>query len=105
MANLNSPNTVIPSTADLAANAANMAEIDKFVDTRGYRHIVAWGKFLGFTPATVKGLVTEAEIDNAPNDSIQKINGRWLRLDDIVNESNRRRVDELAITRRTKVET
>ena len=88
--------TVIPRSSDRAANAANIAAIDKLVSTGTYHHIMAWGKFLGFTPTTVSRQVTEAEADQAPFDSIQKIDGRWLRLSDIVNESNRRRVAELA---------
>jgi hypothetical protein len=88
--------TVIPRIADEAANSANMAEIDRLVSTQKYRHIVAWGKWLGFTPVAVLQIVREAEADNAPPDAIQKIDGRWLRLEDIANETNRRRVEELA---------
>ncbi len=82
--------------SDTAANTANIAAIDHLVTTQSYRHIVAWGKFLGFTPTTVSAYVAEAEADDAPQDSIQKIDGRWLCLGDIVNERNRRCVEELA---------
>lgn len=88
--------SVIPSMADAAANQANIAEIDRLVKTDKYIHVVAWGKFLGFTPATVLKYVQEAETDGAPADAIQKIEGRWLTLDDITNDSNRKRVEEIA---------
>ncbi|WP_459556770.1 hypothetical protein [Lacunimicrobium album] len=88
--------TVIPSITDTVANAANMAAIDLLVVTRKYRHIVAWGKWLGITPQTVLKTIELAEKEDAPEDSIQKIDGRWLRVVDIVNQTNRNRVDELA---------
>src|SRR5689334_8664917 len=81
--------SVIPSIADLAANNANMAAIDRLVATRTYHHIVAWGKWLGFTPDTVRNLVQEAEADGAPANAIQKIDGKWLTSGDIQNEGNR----------------
>ncbi len=52
-------------------------------------------KFLGFTPDTVNKHVIEAETDNAPADSLQKIQGKWLCLADIENVENRRRVQDL----------
>lgn len=88
--------SVIPSTSDRAAFAANMAAIDELVRTRKYYHIVAWGKWLGFTPQTVQKYVDQAEAENAPDDVIQKIDGHWHRVGDIANESNRKRVNELA---------
>jgi hypothetical protein len=88
--------SVIPSISDPAANAANIAGINRLVSPGTYRHIVAWGKWLGFTPETVLQQVREAETDHAPVDSIQKIDGKWLRLDDIESKSNRQAVDALA---------
>ena len=93
---MNVDKTLIPSISDKVAYAANMAEIDKLVAPGKFRHVVAWGKWLGFTPETVLKSVELAEADNAPEDSIQKIEGRWVRVSDIVNEANRMRVDELA---------
>jgi hypothetical protein len=87
---------VISNTSDEAANNLNILMIDRLINTRKYVHIVAWGKFLGFTPATVGKYIAEAEADRSPDDSIQKINGKWLRLGDILNRSNRERVAELA---------
>ncbi len=87
--------TVIPAIADRVANCENIVSIDLIAETQKYFHIVAWGKFLGFTPASVCRSISEAESDSAPHDSIQKINGRWLRLEDIRNQSNRQRVAEL----------
>ena len=86
--------TVIQSISDTVANAANIAAIDRFVTGR-YGHIIAWGKWLGFTPEAVLNSVRQAEADNAPEDSIQKINGQWLRVGDIVNDTNRKRFEEL----------
>jgi hypothetical protein len=89
-------NGVIFSISDKAANDANMAAIDQLVRVTKYRHIVAWGKMLGFTPQTVQNSVNEAEADNAPEDAIQKIDGQWLRVGDIANDSNRQRTNDLA---------
>lgn len=95
--------TVIPSIADKAANSANSAAIDLMIDAARYPYIVAWGKWLGFTPETVQKTVAEAEADDAPPEAIQKINGRWSTLSDIVDESNRQHVAEIALgTQRTK---
>ena len=88
--------TVIPSTSDNVANAKNMAAIDRVVVAGKYRYIVAWGKWLGFTPQTVLKCVQLAEADDAPEDAIQKIDGRWLRTSDIANQSNRDQVEDLA---------
>ena len=93
---MNLDQTVIPSVSDRASHATNMAAIDRLVVSGKYRHIIAWGKWLGFTPETVLKSVSLAETDNAPEGSIQKIDGRWLVVSDIVNETNRIRVDELA---------
>lgn len=87
---------VIPSLSDKAASKANMEAIDRMVHTDRYRHVVAWGKWLGFTPETVRGYVELAHADNAPADSVQKIDGRWLTLSDINNEDNRKAVEALA---------
>lgn len=73
-----------------------MTDIDRIVRTQKYLYVVAWGKWLGFTPETVRDIVQVAELDDAPADAIQKIDGPWLRLGDIENESNRTFVDELA---------
>lgn len=88
--------TVIPRVSDMVANAENIEAIDQLVVSGKYRHIVAWGKWLGFTPSTVADHVRQAEADDAPSDVVQKVNGKWIRLDDVVNETNRRRVDEIA---------
>lgn len=88
--------TVIPSMSDRAANDANLAAIDRQVRTEKYHHIVAWGKFLGFTPATITTSIQQAETDEAPLDAIQKVDGKWLRLGDIENETNRERVNAIA---------
>ena len=88
--------SLIPRVADKVANDANIASIDRLVKTPKYHHIVAWGKWLGFTPETVCKHIQEAEADSAPADAIQKIDGQWLRLADIANETNRRRVEEIA---------
>ena len=88
--------TAIPSISNKASNAENMAAIDRLIVPGKYRHIVAWGKWLGFTPETVFRSVELAEADDAPEDAIQKIDGRWLRVSDIANQNNRDRVAELA---------
>lgn len=90
-------NTVITSTADREAYSANCLAIDKRVETQRFRYIVAWGKWLGFTPDTVQKSVLEAEAENAPSDAIQKIGTRWLVLKDIVNETNRKIIVYLAV--------
>ncbi len=91
-----SGDSVIPRMADNAANDANNAAIDRLVTTHKYLYIVAWGKFLGFTPETVRKYLIEAEAENAPDDAIQKTQGKWLCLADIENEENRQRVRNLA---------
>lgn len=90
------PERVIPSRSDRAAYEANMAAIDRLIGACRWPYIVAWGKFLGFTPETVQEYVEEAEADNAPAESIQKFDDGWSELSDIVNETNRRRVMALA---------
>ena len=89
--------TVIASTADRNAYSVNCLAIDNLVKTKRFRYIVAWGKWLGFTPDAVQKSVREAEAENAPSDAIQKIGTRWLVLDDIVNETNRKMVVDLAV--------
>ena len=88
--------TVIASMADRVANQANMSAIDRMVTIKKYAYIIAWGKWLGFTPETVQKSVTEAQADDAPLDAIQKINGKWLRVDDVINDTNRSQVMALA---------
>src|SRR5688572_12544131 len=77
---------VIPQQADAAANANNIAAIDRVSGHTAYRHIVAWGKFLGFTPETVLREIALAERENAPVDAIQKLDGRWHTVADIAND-------------------
>ena len=87
---------VIPSITDKTADAANLAAIDSLVKALNHPYVVAWGKWLGFTPTAVQQSVSEAEADNAPHKAIQKIDGRWLTLEDINNDQNRRTVEEIA---------
>jgi hypothetical protein len=87
--------TVIPSTSDRVAYKRNMEEIDRLVVSSRYPYIVAWGKWLGFTPEVVLKYVTLAESENAPEDSIQKTEGKWVRIGDVVNDTNRNRVEGL----------
>ena len=97
MSNLQNPDaTVIPSTSDAAAFSANASAIDDLVHTMKYRHIVAWGKWLGFTPRTVQKHVLLAEQEDAPSDVVQKIDGIWIRIGDVVNDANRNRVEGIA---------
>ena len=91
-----SDNSVIPSTADHEAFRANAEAIDRQVRTDRYFYIIAWGKWLGFTPQTVERYVRTAEFDDAPVDAVQKIDDEWIRLGDIANEANRKRVEEIA---------
>lgn len=91
-----SDDSVIPSTSNAMDFSANAEAIDRQIGTTKYRHIVAWGKWLGFTPKTVEKYVREAEIENVPEDVVQRIDGTWVRLCDIENESNRNRVEEIA---------
>jgi hypothetical protein len=88
--------TVIPNQSDAAANAANIAAIESAAGHSRFRHIVAWGKFLGFTPATVCREVERAEAENAPVNAIQKFDDGWHTVDDILNPTNRERVEKLA---------
>lgn len=88
--------SMIPSIADRVADEANMTAIDRLIPTTKYPYLVAWGKWLGFTPETVHRSVAEAESDAAPLDSIQKIEGKWHTLYDISNAANRRQVERLA---------
>lgn len=87
---------IIPKQSDDAANARNVEAIERAAGTSRYRYIVAWGKFLGFTPATVCSEIEQAEADNAPVTAIQKLQGRWHTIEDITNDTNRARVIELA---------
>ena len=48
--------TVIASTADRNAYSVNCLAIDNLVKTKRFRYIVAWGKWLGFTPDAVQKL-------------------------------------------------
>lgn len=86
----------IPNQSDAAVNTLNMANIESLAGQSRYCHVVAWGMFLGFTPATVRREVALAEAENAPLDAIQKLDGRWVTLDEIANGTNRSRVEELA---------
>ncbi|QDT54295.1 hypothetical protein Pan44_23230 [Caulifigura coniformis] len=88
--------SVIPRLTDAAANAANCLAIDREAGDTRYRHIVAWGKFLGFTPATVRRELDRAEAENAPTNAIQRFDDGWHTVDTIANEANRARVEELA---------
>lgn len=88
--------TVIPRLSDELAKEANLAAIDRLASTDKYHHIVAWGKWLGFTPSTVVESIRLAEAENPPADVVQKVDGKWVRLGDVANESNRQRVDEIA---------
>lgn len=88
--------SVIPDLSDAAANHANMAAIDLLALTQKYWHLIAWGKFLGLTPETVREYVKLAHIENAPADAIQKIGQQWLCVSDIRNEANRNHVNSLA---------
>ena len=87
---------LIPKISDRVAYRDNMDAIDRSVQSRKYAYIIAWGKWLGFTPVTVLNYITQAEADGAPLDVTQKIDGAWLRLGDIANETNRKRVEALA---------
>ena len=87
--------SVIPRIADSVAYKANMIEIDRLLKPSRYRHIVAWGKWLGFKPQVVQRNLGEADDDNAPLDAIQKVDGRWLQISDIQSDANRLRVIEL----------
>lgn len=88
--------SIIPFLSETAAYEENMAAIDRTIKTEKYHHIIAWGKWLDFTPDSVRNLIEVAILDDAPADAIQKIDGVWLRLRDIVNGSNRNHVDYLA---------
>jgi hypothetical protein len=90
--------TVIPSISDPVADSANLAAIDSTIKSTRYSYIVAWGKWLGFTPASIKESIAQAEADDASPDVIQKIDGEWLTLDDIVSQSNRTVVEAIAAT-------
>lgn len=89
---------VIPNISDVSAYRANCDAIDRLIGECRYPYIVAWGKFLGFTPETVREYVQKAEADKAPTEAIQKLDDEWLVLSNINNETNRRRVMELAKT-------
>ncbi|HVU47240.1 MAG TPA: hypothetical protein VFE62_00280 [Gemmataceae bacterium] len=86
----------IPCISDAVAFEANCDAIDQLVGECRYPYIVAWGKFLGFTPETVREHVQNAEVDDAPMDAIQKCDGEWLLLSTIKNDTNRKRVVELS---------
>lgn len=87
---------VIPRISDPEANAANIAAIDREVGGSRFRHIVAWGKFLGFTPETVARCIELAEAEKAPLNAIQKFSNGWHTVHDIANEANRQSVERLA---------
>jgi hypothetical protein len=76
--------------------AIKIAAIDRLVKADTYRHIIAWGKWLGFTPSAVQESVRLAESENAPADVLQKVDGEWIRVGDIVNEEDRSQVDAIA---------
>lgn len=86
----------MPRISDRAAYEANIVAIDNVAKTQKYYHIIAWAKWLGFIPETARKILEEAQLDDAPPDALQKVDGRWLCLGDINNESNRNRVDNLA---------
>lgn len=87
---------LISSISDRVAYRENMDAIDRWVRSRKYAFIIAWGKWLGFTPETVLSYIAQAEADDAPLDVTQKIDGVWLRVSDIANDTNRNRVEALA---------
>ena len=87
---------LIPKQSDESANRANVLAIDKAAGGSRYAFIVAWGKFLGFTPDTVCREIERAEAEGAPLNAIQKIEGRWHTIDDIANDTNRSRVEALS---------
>lgn len=90
------PASVIPRISDEAAMRTNMDAIDRIAGVTTYRHIVAWGKWLGFTPVAVQRELALAVQENAPADAIQKQDGRWARVGDIANDLNRQAVERLA---------
>lgn len=90
---------VIPKISDTTAYRTNCEAIDRLIGECRYPYIVAWGKFLGFAPATVIEYVQQAEADNAPAEAIQKIEDEWILVSSIQNEINRKRVLELATPR------
>lgn len=87
---------VIPSISDTAAYEANCEAIDRLIGKCPYPYIVAWGKFLGFSPEVVKEYVEQAIADNAPAEAVQKLEDGWMLLSSIKNEGNRSRVTSLA---------
>jgi hypothetical protein len=87
---------LIPDTADREAYRANAEAIDSLVKAERHRFVVAWGKWLGFTPEEVQDHVAEAEADNAPHNAIQKMDGAWLTTDEIRNGDNLRKVTDIA---------
>lgn len=90
----------IPSTSDESDFAINAVAIDSLVGQTKYQHIVAWGKWLGFTPETVLKHIELAEKEQAPLDAVQKLDGVWTRIGDVVNDTNRARVLEITATGR-----
>ena len=87
--------SVIQKTSDTAANLANMRAIDEAVGDTKYRHVAAWGKWLGWAPATVKFVAQWAENDKAPITAIQNIAGEWVTVDGIAHAANREAVEKL----------
>lgn len=88
---------VIPCSTDRAAWKANCEAINQVVGECRYPYIISWGKFLGFAPEAVMEQLEKAELDEAPFDAIQKVDDEWMLLSSIKNDTNRRRVMELAL--------
>ncbi len=88
-------NTCIPNMTP-EATAANNAGINAIATSATHPYIAAWGKLLGFTPATVENELRLAAQDNAPADAVQRIGGKWTTLADIRSEATRQQVIALA---------
>lgn len=87
---------VIRRISDPGANEANCDAIDRLIGECRHPYIVAWGKFLGFAPETVKEYIQKAEAENAPVEAVQKLDDEWILLSSIKDEVNRSRVANLA---------
>ncbi|HJT35116.1 MAG TPA: hypothetical protein VJ783_24025 [Pirellulales bacterium] len=90
----------IQNRSDPAIYKANCEAIDRLIGRCRYPYVVAWGKFLGAPPETVRQWVRQAEAGDAPADAIQYfrdgLGEGWGTVDSIRNDTNRRLVIALA---------
>ncbi len=62
---------------------------------KDYKHIRAWGEYMGSFEYYIKQQQEKAAEDNAPIDAIYEREGRWFRFSEVVNENTKHFVQQI----------